>query len=667
MLTNESYSVKKYTLLFAYKEQHIVWYEIALLVLFLCLKILLMGAMLREGFIALSVDDFMRQFLSYSWARDGAFFDSIWPPLQFWIVGTIIKVFPEIGAANLLVNSVFSSLTVIIIYFLFRLFFGRKIAIFSTLLAVTLPWQSKLSLSGLCEPIYHFFLFLSLYCVYKWELSGKRYCALFCGLSLLFANMLRIEAWIFYMAVNIYVIVRLVQYPKKYGKDTLIFTLLIPSTFIVLWLFLGKVFTNYEILREDHIRATAELTSKFISFFRYPAYLFLVSPLIAFVGIVGLIHSILKDKGIAVRYCMIPALYFLGLIGISLITGSDSLAAPLRFVLPFIFLMIPISLQLFFNSGKTWFVKTGYVFLGILLIWNIYFLFNFDRNDFADIAKASKILKSAWASGSFDKASTVLFEKNLQHPIYYGDQLAIKVLSNHPDNILVYNPLTEKISVDELIQGLEQKNITAVVACSDGFKKKLSTTYNNRMAVGIYTIFWLRTHDFPTKPADLLHDEPLQTERIIPINSIAELQGYDKEHGYFPRAIVTHWYIKENIYKPIMIQYKLTHRKTGSTFVLNPHVLGNYRNTIAYNKEDLLFDRQDLILPSKALPGSYNIAIKLTLDLINSDSSNKESHDIWHYLTNVTLITNKRDVLTRLLTGKLDDFEIGLRVISSFF
>jgi hypothetical protein len=650
-----------------YDNKNIAWYEIAFLILFLSLKIFLMAAILKEGFVALSFDDFARQLASYTWSKDFEFFRAGWPPLQFWIVGSAMQLFPDIRTANLLVNAVFSSLTLIVFYFLIRLFFERRIAILSLFVAVMLPWQLKLSLSGLCEPIYHFFLFFSMLCVFKWEITGKRYNAFLCGLSLLFANMLRIEAWIFYIAVNVYIIVRLLQYPRKYKKDVLIFTLLIPSSFIVLWILLGKLQTNYEVFRAEHINATSALSNIYVRLLRYPAYLLLTSPIIALAGIIGLFPLFRRDTPSAFRYGLIPILYFLGLIGISLTTGSDSLAAPLRIVLPFIYLFIPVSLSLFLKSGKTWFVKIGYVFLGVILIWNVYFVFNFDRNDFADIAKVSKIVKSAWSTNSLDNGSKILFERNMEHPIYYGDQLAIKVLSNHPDNILLYDPSTEKIGIDQVIQNLEQNNLAAVIACSQRLKEKLSPIYREDMSVGIYKIFWARKFSSIIKRPDRSEEQTPQTKFLIPLTSIAELQGYNVEYGSFPLAVTTLWMIKNNSDNPLMVQYKLTHIKTGHIIMLHPHNIGNYGNDRIYKKGLPVVDRQSLVLPPKALPGRYTISIKLTPYADNLNLSQDDRTDTCLPLTDVYLITNKRDVLTRLLNGKLEDYELGFKLLTSFF
>ena len=202
-----------------YYQEPVTRGESAIVVTLIFIRFIFLLILIKEGFLALAGDDFGRQIAAYSWFKNPFFLESAWPPLQFWILGSTLKVYPHIREANVLINVFFSTLAMVFFYLFLRLFFKKKIALVSLAFAVTFPWQLKLSLSGLAEPLYYFFLFASLFYLFSWEAQEKYYAVILCAVLTLCACMLRMDAWVFYVAFSLYIIALL--FTKKQPKKNL--------------------------------------------------------------------------------------------------------------------------------------------------------------------------------------------------------------------------------------------------------------------------------------------------------------------------------------------------------------------------------------------------------------------------------------------------------------
>jgi hypothetical protein len=651
---------------FFYKE-HVLRTEAYLLFIFLGIKILLAVLLLKEGFVGLSGDDFFRQLLAYEWSKEAYFSKTIWPPLQFYILGSVIKIFLNIRESNLMVNGLFSSLTLISYYFLVRLFFKREIALLSTAIAVVLPWQLKLSLSGLSEPIYHFFLITSLWCLFKWEASEKKYCLILCALSLLLANMSRTDSWVFYTAISIYILAHLFLTPsyQKHWKIVL-FTLFLPSTFIFLWILLGNLHTNLQLFINDFSQTSSGDSSHFIiRFLRYPGYLFLVSPLVCLAGIGGLIRCFKSNIKLSLKYLLIPGLYFIGMIAVSLITGSDPLAAPLRMVVPFAYLAIPMSLILFTKKKKMNFGKIAYGFAIMVFFSNLFFVFNFDRHDFADIKEVSRILVNAQSRDILKKEQKVFFETNLLKPYYY-DGMALMILSNQPNSIIIYDATRSDFPFEKAVKNVMRENAGAFIACSQEAKRYLSEIFPFTSSIGVYEIFWAENDSDTIMKAEDILSLPAKNPVGIYLGKGIQLSGYSVGRGKFSFGITTQWKINDSVQLSLKIQYKLIPWQGGDPLILTSRTL---KNTPGKKETFLTTDWQALILPPGAPPGKYAIAVRLLMaeDDTVVYAPDISLHEGWYPLTEVNLIISKRDTINRLIKGKLNDYLLGFNVITSLF
>jgi 4-amino-4-deoxy-L-arabinose transferase-like glycosyltransferase len=642
--------------------------EILSISVIIFLKIVFMAIMLMDGFIGLSNDDFARQLAGYSWAKDPFLFKSGWPPLQFWILGLFLKIFSNVSAVNLFVNGLFSILALLMLYYLIRLFFDKKIALLTLLIAAILPWQLKLSLSGLTEPIYHFFLFSSLYFLFKWEISPKRYLLVFSAFAMLLGTMLRIDAWIFYIAVSIYLLFKLFVSTKSYIKiNDLLILILLPLTFIIIWLMLGKFQTNYQVFQQEHISSSSMLSPIHVRILRYPGYLFLISPFIAALGIIGLYPFIKRNKNLSLHYLFIPILYFLGMIGASVITGAGTLSAPVRLVLPFIYILIPISLLIFFNLNKQSLSKFGIMYLLILFLWSIYFSFNYNKNDFVDISNVSKKINTAWSIGIISEDQKIYMEKNRTRP-YHGDHLAFKTLSKYPGNVDIYENMQDSISVNLLVKNAKKESVAAYVACGIDLKTRLMKLGLPITNVGPYTVFWNNIQQEAAQQGDVLKSRPTTNITNIKFASGWELIGFNIEHGDFPSGVTTYWKM-DSVGALLNIEYGIKQSgKSQEYFILGSHNIGYNENIEELSSINLIINWQKLRLPAKLIPGKYTLALR-TSD-INTDLNENNvtaGFSEWNSLTDIYIINDKRQVFNRLAKGKLDDYTLAAKVIASIF
>ncbi len=634
----------------------------------MALKIIIMVLMLMDGFIGLSNDDFARQLSGYSWSKDPFLFKSGWPPLQFWILGLFLKVIPNIRMVNLIVNGFFSILALVMFYYLIRLFFNKKIAILTLLIAALLPWQLKLSISGLTEPIYHFFLFSCLYFLFKWEISSKNHLLLISAFTMLFATMLRIDAWIFYIAVISYIIFRFILSPKNFkNPKTSLFILLLPLIFIFIWIMLGKFQTNFQVFQQEHINSAASLSPFHVRILRYPGYLFLISPFISIFGIVGLYPFIKQQKKLALQFLFIPLIYFIGMIGSSIITGAGTLSAPVRLALPFIYILIPISIFLFFTSNKLVIKRIGYIYLIILFAWNIIFSFTYNKNDFVDISNVSQKINKAWSNGTISKEQKILMEKNSIKP-YHGDHLVFKVHAKYPDNVNIYDKSQDSVSKNLFFDETTNNSIAAYVVGSSDLKKELLQSGIPATHVGAYIIFWNNLAHEREKHLEIFRSRPPENLTNVKFAAGIELKGYNIEHGDFPSGVTTYWKMdsSESIFN---IEYGVKHSgKSQEYFILGSHNINHNKNMGKLTDFDSIIDWQKLQLPPKFIPGKYTLAVRVS-KIINNSKDNIENIGFseWSSLADIYIINNKRQVFNRLAKGKLDDYILAVKVIASIF
>ena len=176
-------------------ERRVHW-RVALLLIVLALAIrlaLLPLATLDTG------DTAARIWLGWRWADDPFLMTSgLWGPLHFYLIGTMLRFWPDPVWAPLAMHVAIGSLVpVIVCQWTLDLFGSRRSAIAAGLIFAFYPAAIAVSLGARAETPFMFFMGLGLIgLVRAWRPDGRYSQALLAGLAVTLASMLRYEAWL---------------------------------------------------------------------------------------------------------------------------------------------------------------------------------------------------------------------------------------------------------------------------------------------------------------------------------------------------------------------------------------------------------------------------------------------------------------------------------------
>ena len=100
----------------------------------LLVKILFQIVILYSGYRWLSADDYCRTVKSYEWMIKPEINSGVWLTPHFWINGFVMFFVKDLFTAALIVNFIFSALTLIYFYKVILICFDKKNAFFSSLI-----------------------------------------------------------------------------------------------------------------------------------------------------------------------------------------------------------------------------------------------------------------------------------------------------------------------------------------------------------------------------------------------------------------------------------------------------------------------------------------------------------------------------------------------------
>jgi hypothetical protein len=280
------------------------------------------------------------------------------------------------------------------------------------------------------------------------------------------------------------------------------------------------------------------------------------------------------------------------------------------------------------------------------------------------IAKVSNILEVLWKNNHLQMDDLVTFERNRLHVSHYGDHLALKVLTNRPENILLYDEKEGGDSFDKLANILKNDKIKLFIACTEDVKKYYSQFYPVATTVGTYTIFWVQENQLVTKRFPSFQTFPPQHLSQISFVEGVELVGFSFEYGNFPSGVTTYWLIRDTFNPLPKVQYRLVpfgHSAKITEFSEHKMINGLVRSVSMTDRT--ITDHQVMILSNRIRSGEYKIEVRLK----SSNNITKENVSNWYPLGMITVITNKRDVLSRTMNGDFRDYKLAVKVLYSLF
>ena len=114
----------------------------------LLLKLIWQGVVLNHGFVSSSGDDFLRALVAYEWAKepffaatDFGFASVLWLPQHFWLVGAVLRIYPDLWLAPIMVSLFFAMASLFMLYQVTSYLFGEKIGLIAIILTGFLPWH----------------------------------------------------------------------------------------------------------------------------------------------------------------------------------------------------------------------------------------------------------------------------------------------------------------------------------------------------------------------------------------------------------------------------------------------------------------------------------------------------------------------------------------------
>jgi hypothetical protein len=475
------------------------------------IKTLLQFSLFQNGYKWLSADDFCRTVKSFEWLQKPEIHSGVWLSGHFWLNGVVMLFVGNLFVTATLVNLVFSGLTLIYFYNSIELSFDKKNAFFSSLIFCVFPFQVWLSISGLPESIFFFFVIAGIYYFIKWKISGNKLLFLVLSASAFaMSNLFRYEGWLFSLVFVFFVALDF-RKEKKFTKElrkNILISLVSIST-VIFWLILNYI--DYKDIfyfaketnkiYEDY--GSVKYLQKFI---QYPTFLFYAAPITTILSLKvawDIARSAIKPNGkftgIAIYFAMFNILEFslLMLQGLGGTGGTNMIS---RYIVINALLFLPFAIYQVFNYRKILTV----IFLTVIILVNFIWCYYFPQSFRADTIEAGALLKNQ-IEKKLHREDKIYFEEVEG----YYDVFALQTLSNNPSKFVLGNFPSlkkeeikskkgkKKLSDEELnildIKSYFEKNkISIAVVKSDGYVDKLRKMNFKNEEIGEYKIFYLK-------------------------------------------------------------------------------------------------------------------------------------------------------------------------------
>ncbi|MCA9973547.1 MAG: hypothetical protein KC425_25205, partial [Anaerolineales bacterium] len=175
----------------------------------LLLKTVSQVLLYRHGLLSLSADEYARGIVAATWAANPridllADLQAVWLPLEKYLNGLALIVWPDVILAPRLTVFLASCVTLVMFFLLTRrLFADFAIAALSTLLVALLPWFAWLSGTPMLEMYFFACFFAGLFFLVVWLQEERRAAWLWAGACFLLASGFHVQSWPLINLVNL--------------------------------------------------------------------------------------------------------------------------------------------------------------------------------------------------------------------------------------------------------------------------------------------------------------------------------------------------------------------------------------------------------------------------------------------------------------------------------
>jgi len=533
------------------------------LVFLLAIKILFQLIILFSGYRWLSADDYCRTVKSYEWLQRPEINSGVWLTPHFWINGFVMIFVKDLFAAALTVNFIFSALTVFYFYKSILLCFDKKTAFFSSLIFCLFPFQVWLSISGLPESVFFFFIIAGIYYFIKWKYYGEKNIYLvLSSVSFALSNGFRYEGWLFSGVLVLLVMTDILK-EKKVTKKIFINILisLISFTTIIWWLIQNYVdHHNMFFFAEETTKIFKEFNTAgfFQRLVQYPTFIFFIAPLTTFLALKTSFET-LKSPGITpVKIFLLFNLLELSLLMLQGILGTGGTNMISRYIVLNALLFIPFAVQQVFEFRKL--IASG--LLALILVINIIWSFYYPQPFREDTFEVGKLLNEMEKKNYIKENGKIYFEEVTG----YFDVFAVQALSNNPSKfILGVFPVNnfpenksrkskkkqtdEELNIIELKNFLEKENIKIAVVKSDSYTDKLKKLSYKNEEIGDYKLFYLENLETSVNDSSIsLFTKNIikleENQDLVNFNKLLALKNYNIDNTNFglnPQTVTLNW------------------------------------------------------------------------------------------------------------------------------
>lgn len=488
----------------------------------LVIKISFQLWVIRSGLKWLSADDYCRTVISYDWLQHPTIYSGVWLSLHFWINGLFIAVFKDLTLAPVIVNTLFSALTLVYFYLILEKIFNKNIAFYSTIIYAVFPFQVWLSSSAMPESIFFFFVTLAFYYLLIWygklthepeETHTVKYIIL-SVVSFNIANLLRYEGWLF--SLTFVFLIALLSYRKfALTKQLYINTAISIASLIsaLWWLYLNYLDHNdafFFITETTRIFENFDNTGLLQRVVQYPFFVFYIAPLTTALGL-RKIYLTLRNRrnGFEGNFAMLKIFLLFNLVELMLmmltgIFGSGGTNLISRYIVLNSIMLFPFAVWQLLDLRNYIAAAPVAVLILVNIIWSFYYQQAY-REDTYEVAGLTKRLIQ---KNYFEEDDKIYFEMTEG----YYDIFPLQVISNSPqkfntDTIPAAFASTiapkkktsvkkrteeqQKLSILVLRKFLEEKKIKLFIARSDLLIDKLRKLSYKSEQIGDYRIFYI--------------------------------------------------------------------------------------------------------------------------------------------------------------------------------
>jgi hypothetical protein len=502
------------------------------------IKFLFQLIILSSGYRWLSADDYCRTVKSFEWLQRPVIDSGVWLTPHFWINGFVMIFVKDLFMAASIVNIIFSTFTVVYFYKVILFCFDKKTAFISTLIFCLFPFQVWLSVSGLPESIFFFFIIAGIYYFIKWKFDGEKTINLILSsVSFALSNGFRYEGWLF-SGVLVLLVLSDILTEKKITKRIIrnFLISLISLTTVAWWLIQNYIdHQNVFFFAEETTKIFKEFnTAGFLQrLVQYPTFIFFIAPLTTFFAIKTSFETLKSEEITPVKIFLLFNILELLLLILQAILGTGGTNMISRYIVINALLFIPFAVSQAFEFRRILAVS----FIGITVIINIIWSFYYPQPFREDTFEVGNLLKDLEKKHYVRENGKIYFEE-VQG---YFDVFAIQALSNNPSRFMLGDfpaikssetknkknkkqPTEEELSIIELKNYLEKNNIKIAVVKSDGYTDKLKKLSFKNEEIGDYKLFYLENHESNVNDSSI----SLFTKNIISLEENPDLINFDK-------------------------------------------------------------------------------------------------------------------------------------------